>query len=275
MEHASRMNIITSKPSDRISVETLLRSDNDEEQGIERTQARKLKVPMPSTGRLQGDGCQLSSNYSPLAPPAPIPPLALVSPKTASSQIYDHASPRSHDKTITPPLMGREISPCLTASNTLDDQIFPQIQLPSQNTTYTSARPPHSPFPITVYHSRDSSNKRQKQAIASRKFRTRRKERQLAATQEIMDLKQLLKVVCEDRDFYKKERDVLAPALYKSDGGKKFFPRPASPRRRRGDFQRSGPSLPLVQDSAQRVDIHAQDDQETALLHAHQAPHSC
>lgn len=106
----------------------------------------------------------------------------------------------------------------------------------------------HVSIPVDVQAaSRVADEKRRRNAGASARFRARRKEKEQANSKEIEDLKDQIRELGEEADFYRRERDYLASALWSSGepgataaGGagapgvrERHFPRPASPRRRR------------------------------------------
>ena len=82
--------------------------------------------------------------------------------------------------------------------------------------------------------SKVAAEKRARNAGASARFRARRKEREQASSKEIDVLKDRIRDLEEDAEFYRAERDKLAEGLYAtvSDKGR-YFPRPTSPQSRR------------------------------------------
>ena len=102
--------------------------------------------------------------------------------------------------------------------------------------TRMTVKMPHGQMSIAVDvqgASRAADEKRRRNAGASARFRARRKEKELASSREIDDLKQRIDDLSEDCDFYRQERDVLSAALSSSADASRLFPRPASPRRKR------------------------------------------
>ncbi|KAF4549684.1 Hypothetical protein D9617_20g027400 [Elsinoe fawcettii] len=82
--------------------------------------------------------------------------------------------------------------------------------------------------------SRLADEKRRRNAGASARFRERRKKKEMEASATIRKLENQVKEVSEDLEFYRRERDHLANALLQTPGAERHFPRPPSPRLRRG-----------------------------------------
>lgn len=90
--------------------------------------------------------------------------------------------------------------------------------------------------------SRMADEKRRRNAGASARFRQRRKEKEMASSREIDDLKRQIRDLSDDCDFYRSERDVFMAAAYKTPEGSRLFPRPSSPHRQRSLVDPSSPS---------------------------------
>ncbi|KAF2858515.1 hypothetical protein K470DRAFT_278437 [Piedraia hortae CBS 480.64] len=78
--------------------------------------------------------------------------------------------------------------------------------------------------------SRVADEKRRRNAGASARFRQRRKEREREAYQTIARLQQTLRKLIEELEWYQRERGYLEAILRSLEDGKRFFPRPKSPR---------------------------------------------
>jgi hypothetical protein len=89
-------------------------------------------------------------------------------------------------------------------------------------------------LPVEVHvASRQADEKRKRNAGASARFRQRRKEKEREANSTIDRLKEELRAVAEDCEYYKSERDRLMDALKESPGWERHMRRSPSPRLKR------------------------------------------
>lgn len=113
----------------------------------------------------------------------------------------------------------------------------------SSGTQYMTVETAQGPMSIPVDvqgASKIADEKRRRNAGASARFRARRKEKEQANSKEIDDLRQQIRDLGEDAEFYRRERDLLVSVLYRTPERDRYFPRPQSPRRQRPlrDYQR-------------------------------------
>jgi hypothetical protein len=89
-------------------------------------------------------------------------------------------------------------------------------------------------LPVEVHvASRQADEKRKRNAGASARFRQRRKEKEREANSTIDRLKEQLRAVTEDCEYYKTERDRFFNALKETPGWERYLPRSPSPRLKR------------------------------------------
>ena len=124
----------------------------------------------------------------------------------------------------------------LVSPGGMSQGIRPGGSNPSRETQYMTVETSHGQMSIPMDiqgASRVADEKRKRNAGASARFRARRKEKEMAASKEIDDLKRHIGDLQEDCNFYRNERDILTAALSNSSDASRLLPRPSSPRRHR------------------------------------------
>ena len=176
------------------------------------------------------------TNGSGYRPPLTIPDPRSLPPRTSPSSTTSPYAPQSGISTYGSQSHGPLGLPPHTPSSQSSRATSVAAGPTAVPTQYMTVETSHGQMQIPMDvqgASRVADEKRRRNAGASARFRQRRKEKEMASSREIEDLKQRIHDLGEDCDFYRKERDVLMAALYNSTEGSRLFPRPTSPRRHR------------------------------------------
>ncbi|KAF2224588.1 hypothetical protein BDZ85DRAFT_281168 [Elsinoe ampelina] len=126
--------------------------------------------------------------------------------------------------------------------------------------------------------SRLADEKRRRNAGASARFRERRKKKEMESSATIRKLENQVKELSEDLEYYRRERDYMANAIMQAPGAERHFPRPSSPRSRRGPPSTPGDmsdrGFDFVQEKPDSRDDNRNVRRRTSSFHGQSEPSS-
>ena len=184
-------------------------------------------VTYVSSTRSESPSTSLSS-YSQMSRASPGVPQYHLQGHTHPAQFNHHLADRASSADIQCSRAGSEsgYGPLAGANGQATYQIF---------TLETDQGPIQVPVDVQAA-SKMADEKRKRNAGASARFRARRKEKERESSQQIANLESKIRVLDEEKEYYRMERDYFRGVVYNTPGQQQIPPRLPSPRHRKSNI---------------------------------------